>query len=318
MHDLSGGYSHGQSSRQIDTVISLSTCDGTDAAGQDYEAAQATVTIPAGETSTSVTLTLVVLDDDAGEDNEALDITGTTPGTIQVRAAQVTIEDDDPEPISISLQATTPPLSEGGGTTTIPVQATLVGGGTRGEDTKVTLSVVDLTATDGYDYTADWDSATLTIPTGKFPANANLTLKMVEDTLYEGDEGFAVRGQNANPGLPVNGIRLAILDNDPEPNTVTLTISDDSLLEGPDTHFSEITATLNGGGRLTSDVNVSIQLEDDGQRSHSYSASPFTPLKNNAGQDQGKADLFLSGTNDDVEDEDDSIEIQGRTDHPAL
>ena len=117
----------GQSSRQIDTVISLSTSDGTAVAGQDFQTAQATVTIPAGQMSASVTLTPVVLDDAAAEDNETLDISGTMPETIQVTAAHVTIEDDDPEPISTSPQATAPPLSEDGGTTTIPVQATLVG-----------------------------------------------------------------------------------------------------------------------------------------------------------------------------------------------
>ena len=190
----------GQSSRVIDTVVSLELADDTATAGEDYQAATATLTILAGEMSATATMTLDVLDDDVAEGNETLEVTGTVPGTITVRPADVVIQDDDQEPTSISLSATTGPISEGGGAVTIPVRATLLGGGTRSVDTEVTLSVADVSATASDDYTAAWDSSTLTIPAGEFSATANLTLTPVEDTSLRGRRACRRARAQLRPG----------------------------------------------------------------------------------------------------------------------
>ncbi len=308
----------GVSSRVIDTVVSLELADDTATAGDDYQAATATLTIPAGEMSATEAMTLEVLDDDVAEGDETLEVTGTVPGTITVTPADVVIEDDDQEPTSISLLATTGPISEGGSAVTIPVRATLLGGGTRSVDTEVALSVLDVSATVTDDYTASWDSSTLTIPAGEYSATANLTLTPVEDTVYEGDEQIAIRGLNSAPGLPVNGVRLTILDNDPKPTTVRLSMTSDTVSEGSNVHFLGITATLEGASTLASDVNLTVSHMGDTQRSHSYIANLLTPLRIEAGQSTGTATLYLSGTDDDVEDEDETVTIDGTSDHPDL
>ena len=268
--------------------------------------------------SATAAMTLGVLDDDTVEGDETLEVTGTVPGTITARPAEVVIQDDDQEPTSISLLATTGPIGEGGGAVTIPVRATLLGGGTRSVDTEIALSVLDVSATVDDDYTAAWDSSTLTIPAGEFSATANLTLTPVEDSVYEGDEQVAVRGLNSDPGLPVNGVRLTILDNDPQPTTVTLSLNDDTVSEGSNIHFLGITATLEGASTLTSDVNFTASLTGDTQRSQSYLAVLTTPLRIPAGESSGSATLYLSGTDDDVEDEDETVTIEGESDHPGL
>ncbi len=308
----------GSASRPVDTVVSLELADDTATAGQDYETATATLTIPAGEMSATAEMTLIVLDDNIVEGDETLEVTGAVPGTITARPVEIVIEDDDQEPTSISLVVTAAPLNEGGGAVTVPVQATLLGGGTRSADTQVTLRVADLTATLGDDYTATWDSSTLTIPAGEFSATANLTLTLVDDTLYEGNEHIAARGGNSDPGLPVNGVRLTILDNDPQPTTVILTLRADTVSEGDNIHFEIITATLQGDSTLTADVNFSVSLKGDTQRSQSYNAVLITPLRIEAGQSSGTAELWLSGTDDDVEDEDETVTIDGVSDHPDL
>ena len=307
----------GQSARVADTVVSLELADDTATAGEDYEAATATLTIPAGEMSATAAMTLIVLDDNVVEGDETLKVTGTVPGTITVTPAEVVIEDDDQEPTSISLVVIAAPLDESSGPVTIPVEATLLGGSARSKDTEVSLSVADLTATLTDDYTATWDSSTLTIPAGEYSATANLTLTPVDDTVYEGDEEIAVRGLNSDPGLPVNGVRLTILDNDPKPTTVTLSLDSDTVSEGSNIHFKTITATLEGDSTLTSDVNFTVSLSG-GTRSESYIAVLFTPLRIEAGQSSGTGQLYLSGTDDDVEDEDETVTIEGSSDHPDL
>ena len=308
----------GQSSRVIDTVVSLELEGDTATAGEDFQTTTATLTIPAGEMSATATMTLEVLDDDVAEGNETLEVTGTVPGTIVATPADVVIEDDDQEPTSISLLATTGPIGEGGGAVTIPVRATLLGGGTRGVDTVVALSVLDVSATVTDDYTAAWDSSTLTIPAGEYSATANLTLTPVDDSVYEGDEQIAIRGQNTTPGLPVNGVRLTIVDNDPKPTTVVLSLASDTVVEGAGIHFPVITATLEGDSTLTSDVNFNVNLKGDTQRSQSYSVFLFTPLLIEAGESSGTATVWLSGTDDDVEDDDETVTFEGTTDHPDL
>ena len=308
----------GVSSRVIDTVVSLNLADDTATAGEDYQAATATLTIPAGEMSATAAMTLMVLDDDIAEGNETLEVTGTVPGTITVSPADVVIEDDDQEPTSISLLATTGPIGEGGGAVTIPVRATLLGGGTRSVDTEVALSVLDVSATVGDDYTSAWDSSTLTIPAGEFSATANLTLTPIEDTVYEGDEQIAIRGLNSDPGLPVNGVRLTIVDNDPKPTTVVLSLANDTVAEGSGLHFPTIIATLEGDSTLASDVNFTVSFMGDTQRSQSYTAVLSTPLRIEAGQSSGEGRLYLSGADDDIEDEDETITIEGMSDHPDL
>ena len=308
----------GVSSRVIDTVVSLELADDTATAGVDYQAATATLTIPTGEMSATAIMTLEVLDDDVAEGDETLKVTGTVPGTITATPADVVIEDDDQEPTSISLVATTGPISEGGSAVTIPVRATLLGGGTRSVDTAVALSVLDVSATVTDDYTAAWDSSTLTIPAGEFSATANLTLTPVEDSVYEGNEQVAVRGLNSDPGLPVNGVRLTIVDNDPKPTTVVLSMGADTVSEGDHIHSETITATLEGASTLASDVNFTVTLKGYTQRSQSYTAFLQTPLRIEAGQSSGTARLWISGTNDDVEDEDETVTFEGSSDHPDL
>ena len=312
------GALEGLSSRVIDTVVSLELAGDTATEGVDFQSATATLTIPAGEMSATAVMTLDVLDDDTAEGDETLEITGTVPGTITARPAEVVIQDDDQEPTGISLLATTGPISEGGAAVTIPVRATLLGGGTRSVDTEVALSVADLSATVSDDYTATWDSSTLTIPATEYSATANLTLTPVEDTVYEGDEHVAVRGLNSDPGLPVNGVRLTITDNDPQPTTVRLSLNYDTVSEGSNIHFLGITATLEGASTLTSDVNFTVNIKGDTLRSQSYLAVLTVPLQIASGQSQGSGTLYLSGTDDDVEDEDETLTIEGRSDQPEL
>ena len=104
----------GQSSRQIDTVVSLELTAGTAVLGDDFQAATGTLTIPAGQTSAAGTLILTVLDDNIAEGSETLKVAGEAPGSIQVTPVTVTILDNDTEPNGIGLSAITGALDEAG------------------------------------------------------------------------------------------------------------------------------------------------------------------------------------------------------------
>ena len=157
----------GGSALPVDTVVTLEAVDDTAVSGDDYEVNMATLTIPAGELSATTTLSLTVLDDNIHEGDEELKVGGTTPGTIQVVPAVVTIQDNDNEPTSIGLSVTAAPIDEGSSAVTIAVEATMLGGGTRNESTQIAMRFVGLTATVGDDFTATWDSVDSDHPCGR-------------------------------------------------------------------------------------------------------------------------------------------------------
>ena len=308
----------GQSSREIDTVVTVELADNTATVGEDFETATATLTIPAGEVSAVTTVTLTLLDDNIAEGAETLSVAGTVPGSIIVTPAEVTIVDDDAEPNAIGISVMAPPLNEGGATTTLPVRATLLGGSTRGVDTEVTLSVEDLTATVNDDYTAAWDSPVLTISAGDLSAIANLTLAPVDNTLHEEDEQLAVRGANTDPGLPVNGVRLTIEDDDPVPEKIILTLDRSSVPESYGTVLSDVTATLDGGSTIDSDAEISITVESNAQETRTYGGILQDGLSIEAGQSSGTTKIYVAGLNDDVDDDEVIVMVRGTTDTSGL
>ena len=307
----------GQTARQVVTVVTVITGSGTATVGEDFETASITLTVPVGEMSASGTLNLTVNDDTAHEGDETLEISGNAPG-LMVTSASVTIRDDDTAPTSIGLSVTASPVTEGGGAVSLPVRATLLGGGSRVKDTIVNVAVVDLTATALDDYTAVWDTPALTIPAGQFSANTTLTLTPVQDTFDEGAETVAVRGENPDPGLPVNGVRLTIGDDDPAPTTVRLAVTPDSIYEATGVGFVDVTAILEGTSTLQEDLQINVILVRPDSRTLTTVGTLLAPLVITAGESSGTSSMLYAGLNDDVDDEDETVEVRGDSSNPDL
>ena len=171
----------GIAARVVDTVVTLSSMDGTATAGTDYVAVTGTVTIPAGMMSGTASIPLAVMDDTLDEEAETFEIDGSIPDGIKiVDPLEITILDNDSSPTSIGLSASGSPITEGGGAVDLTVRATLLGGGTRTTSTTVTLSLSDQSATLADDYTASWTTTTLTIPAGQFFAEDALTVTPIQ------------------------------------------------------------------------------------------------------------------------------------------
>ena len=311
----------GQAVRQADTVVIVTASSGTATVGDDFEAATVTLTIPAGEMSAAGTLDFTVLEDSALEGDEALEISGDTPG-LTVTGAALTIKDVYSAPTSIVLSVPATPISEGAAVS-LPVKATLIGGDTRGEDTVVDLSLVDVTATVTDDYTIAWSTTTLTIPAGGLSASVTLTITPVQDTIHEGPEHLAVRGKNTVPGIPVNGVTLTIEDDDPEPTTIRLNLSDRTVSESAGTLSSDVTATLEGDSTLSEDVRIDtnvVRVESDntGLKTRSASGSLLSPLIITAGKSSASSTMLLSVLNDNLDGPDETVEIRGTASNPDL
>ena len=137
---------NGQRSLARDTRVQLALEDGSTAAGEDYEAATARLTIPAGQMSAAATLTLTPVNDAVREGDETVNIIGAADG-LAVTPAQVTITDDDSSPTGVTLTLEPDAVGEGAGETDLTVTATLTGGDLRAVDTQVRLSVEGVSLT---------------------------------------------------------------------------------------------------------------------------------------------------------------------------
>ena len=192
------------------------TEDGTAEAGADYTAANGRVTIPAGETERTITIT--VLDDTADEDREdfkvrLVDAAGDDRDRrliLPTAPASVLIEDDDPEP---TLSVADAEATEGS-----PVVFTVALSAASGKTVTVAVATsveTGDTATSGTDFTAV-ASTTLTFDAGQ--EEKTITVQTTEDTANEENETFTVTLSNPTNATIPDATAKGTIEDDDEPN----------------------------------------------------------------------------------------------------
>src|SRR5262249_46114318 len=137
-------------------TVNYSTADGTAVAGSDYEAASGTLTFDPGQTSQTVTVS--VLGDTLSEASETftLNLSSPTNATLIQAQGTTTISDDDPLP---SLSVNNVSVVEGNsGTTAATFTVSL--SAPSGQTVTVSYATLNGTALASSDYTAT--SGTLT------------------------------------------------------------------------------------------------------------------------------------------------------------
>jgi hypothetical protein len=195
-------------SGRIITII-LAT-GGTATVTSDYTL-PLTITIPAGDTAGSVTLS--AMGDTLNEDNETvtISVSSVTNGTDASATQTVTItNDDDPPKVTLSVSPAT--INENGTTTASIITVTL--NAPSSFDVVVGLSVnATSTATSTSDYTLA--TTTLTIPAGSTTATTSLTA--VNNDFYEVDETVVI------------DVDTVLKGTEDEVQQATVTIQDDEI-----------------------------------------------------------------------------------------
>jgi hypothetical protein len=269
----------------------------------DYTASGTSITIPAGSTSGSITLTGVT--DTAVEGNETINvstgtITGATAGTPSSVSATIT---DTPAPTptpTVALSLSGSPLTENGGVAT--VTATLSAAST--SPVTVGLGFAG-TATNVTDYTASGNS--ITIPAGS--TSGSITLTGVADTLTEAGETINVSTgtiTGATAGTP-NSVSATITDTPaPTPPSLLLSITGTPLAESGG--VATVLATLSAPA--TSPVTVGLGFAGTATNGVDYTASSPT-ITIAAGQTFGTA--TLTGIGDTTTEGNETITVNAAT-----
>jgi hypothetical protein len=226
-------------------TVGYYTSGGTATSGSDYVMTNGQITFNPGQTS--ATVTVPVLGDLNYEGNETFNLYLSQPTNVSLSRAvgTGTIIDDDPVPtVSISDAS----VAEGNsGTTGCVFTVSLFA--TSYQPVTLTYSTTPGTATAGSDYQAVTGS--LTIAPGQLAGS--ITVPVIGDTLYEGNETFTLSLSN------VSGATLGraqgtgtILDDDAP---VSLSIADYSAVEG-DSGTTSFTFTVSLSGPSGNPVSV--------------------------------------------------------------
>lgn len=237
--------SAGEGSGTVQLTVELSAISGQDVTvpyslsgtaidPDDYTITAGPLLIPAGQSSGDLTVTLAsdLLDEDDETVVVTLDTpTGATFGTTLVHT--LTIQDDD-DPPTVSFAAPTANLDESSGANTLEV----VLSDASGLEVSVDVSLSgDAIQPDDYDV----DTVNVVFPAGV--TSQDVTLTVVDDALYEGDETVS---------LTLNNPSEATLGATPN---LTATLVDNDTAPEVDFQTTSVPANENGGT-----VNLTVQL----------------------------------------------------------
>lgn len=226
------------------TAFNYATSNGTAKAGTDYAAGSGTVTFNPGELSKTVTIP--ILDDNVYEGDETFTVklTNNFMASAKSPIATITIHDNETPSAQLGFSPASYAVNENGGSVALTVTRSIVTAGVLTVD----YATSDGTASDGTDYTAA--SGTLAFADGE--TSKTITVPVLDDTLFEGNESFTVTLSNPSAGtLATPTATVAISDNEPAPqisfSPVSYSVSEDG---------GSISVTINRSMPLSGTVAV--------------------------------------------------------------
>jgi len=226
--------------------VNYTTIDGSATANSDYSPASGVLSFADGVTSQ--TIAIPILNDAIyeGDENFAVQLSGVSGGASlgTVASTAVTIIDDDPVPPAGTLQFSGASFNVSENINSVNVTVTRTGG-SFGTIT-IDYATYDSSATAGNDYLAA--IGTLTFTDGE--SSKVITLTILDDTVYEGDENFGLILGNITGGATIGlnaSASVTILENDPIPSAGNLHFSMTGYSANEDASNILITVIRSGG-----------------------------------------------------------------------
>ena len=266
------------------TTINL-LFSGTADNGTDYLQSASSITIAAGNTSGSITVTgvndsfndeaeTVIVDIDTVSGGNGASESGTQRETI-------TITDDDPAP-TVSLSISVASVTESAGANAVTLTATM--SAVAESSTSVTLSLSG-TATEGAgtDYTIN--SSTITIAAGNTTGTAQLSI--LEDSFSEVpnetivvDIASVSGGDSAVEAAPAQQVAVTITDNEATPQITLAPTPTSPIAENGGTSTVTVSSTPASSSVIT--VNFSLSGSADNGSDYSIGTTSLTIPANTA------------------------------------
>ena len=237
-----------------EVTVDYATADGSavSGTGNDYTAANGTLTFAAGDTTE--TFTVAILEDPRIEGSEDFTVRLTNPGNATLGASEATVTITDNDAASFTLAVSETAIAENAGTSTVTVGT---GGVAFATNQEITLAFTG-TATEGTDYTVS--SKTLTLTAGQSAVETTITA--VDDRVDDEGETIVVEARH---GGSVVGSRRTITITDDDTAGVRVSETALSVDEG-----SSASYTVRLNTQPTGPVTVAIS----GQAGTDLTVSP--------------------------------------------
>ena len=294
------------------TVVRIAAAPVPPAEQRDFRQRGTTLTIPAGATASTGTVTISSVDNDLDAPDSSVEVSATAFNRQGLAAASaavtLAIVDDDAAPL-VRLLLTPRRISESGGSSRVTAWVRHPSS----EDTTVTVAA-NAVGPAGEPYYEMSSGITLTIPAGARTSTGNVTITATDNTLYGADRLVTVSGDPAN----TQGI------SDPAP--ATLTIEENERVPVVTLHLSTQQAS---GGAVTigengeqAPVTVSIDRPFDRDTTYTVAAVPVPPalagdftltaptvLTIDAGDTNGTGTLTITAVNNDTDAPDKEVQV---------
>ena len=299
-------------------TVTVSVGDGTATSGTDYNAvSNFEIIIDAGQVSKAGTFDLTPTQDNLHEGSERIDVTGTSSGVPSITKASITLEDDDIQPSFAVADAS---ASEGDAITFAVTRSGAMDNAVSVKwNTKAASGAGAATASD---YTRVTTAQTLTFAKGV--SSRTFTVATTEDTLHEGNETFLVE-LTAAEGATISDAEATgtITDDDAAPTALTLSVDADtgtnnvqtSLAEDGGAKMVRVTVTLGGSSTFTEAKTVTVEVgadTDGATKGTDYTTVAQQSITINAGSSSGYVDFTITPTDDDIDEPNEGISIEGK------
>ena len=278
---------------------------GTATQGADYTVSATDLTLPAG--SSSVTATVTGLDDGLFEGGETVLISGLHDGAAFGAGQTVTIADDEAAPV-LTLVLTPDSIAEDGGTST--VTATLSSALT--EPFTVTVAVEPDAPALPQDYELSGD--TLSFAAEATESTGEVTIAAVDNNVDQVDKTLQISGAVSLEAVAAPaGVTLTIGDDDEASSTVTLTMTPERIDEGAAATEIEVTGALDSGAR---DADTVLSLLVGGGAATALPGVDYEPVADfsltiPANETSATATFTLAPLEDRIDEADETVIVTG-------
>ncbi len=292
-----------------ETTVTISVDPTSPATASDYALSGSTLTIAAGATESTETVTITAEDNDVIAPGKIVTVQGTasnTQGIIDPTDVELTITDDDLE-LTVTLNLSSSSISENEASTT--VTATLNHVST--EETTITISVEAISPATASDYTLS--RSTLTIAAGETESTETVTITAVDNPVDAPDKTIQVQGTatNAQGVTGPAAVELTITDDEEAP-TMTLNLASVSIAE--DGESTTVTAMLSHPSSEETMITVSV-LPDVPATTADYTLSN-SALTIAAGATESTETVIISTVNNHVDAPDKTVQVHGEATNP--
>ena len=279
------------------TTVTVSAAAQTPAVAGDFRLRGTRLTIPAGQTVSTGTVTLSGVNNELTAPSKRVEVSGAAEnaqGIVQPQVVDLTITDDDQPSEMVVLTVTPDTVSENGGAKRLTVTG-MLDGAPESADTVVTLRVNA--------GAAEAVEAVLTIPTGRRSATAVLILTPVDNAIDDDDAVVTVNATSSS-SLTLSPRSLDVTVTDDDERGVRVSATALTVREGPD---GGATYTVVLGSQPTSTVTVTPSVQSPPQGANLTVSPPS--LSFTADDWNEPQTVTVTAAEDDVVEEDAVVEL---------